>query len=167
MRHKRFLQKNIYQNNFMEVENFIDWLNKKVEAISNTSLFVKYFEKVILLKIEDSFYLTNKFRGIEVVLSINFVVTSIHFFSDLNEETNAFQEELPLQIKLTYDRIQIRQVLGTPNKNGGGIEAPVIGYILCWDKYYFDNFSLHIQYSKNNNLINMVTIASLYVEGSP
>lgn len=148
----------------MVVENFIDWLNKKVDDISNTLLFSRYFEKAILSKIEETFYLTNKFKGIEVVLSINLVVTSIHFFSDLNEETNAFQEELPLKIKLTYDRIKIRQILGTPNKNGGGIEVQILGYILCWDKYCFNNFSLHIQYSKNNNLINMVTIASLDIE---
>lgn len=144
----------------MELENFIDWLNKKVEDISNTLLFSKYFENAILLKIEDTFYLTNKFRGIEVVLSINLVVTYIHFFSDLNEETNTFQEELPLQIKFTYDRIKIRQVFRTPHKYGGGIADPLVGYILCWDKYYLNDFSLHIQYSKDNNLINIVTIAS-------
>jgi hypothetical protein len=50
-----------------------------------------------------------------------------------------------------------------PDKMGGGYKD-IFGEVLLWDKYYFDTYSLHVQYSSETGCIDIITLGSLELE---
>lgn len=79
------------------------------------------------------------------------------FFSGKDNDQNASQynDDLPQNLQFTYTREISRSILGQPQKSGG--DNKIIPF---WDKYTFDNYSLHLQFSKDST-IDLVTLISL------
>ncbi|MCC6760035.1 MAG: hypothetical protein IT252_02415 [Chitinophagaceae bacterium] len=146
------------------IKIIISWIDQKLENISEESIFKRYFENQSMMKGEDVFYLTNKAQGIEIVLSNSMVVTSIHLFSGENKNYQMFAGNLPFNIKFSFGRDEIHDIFGPPVKSGGGHKALYIGYIPFWEKYYFEGYSLHFEYSDECVFIKTVTLTSLNLE---
>lgn len=144
--------------------NFFEWIDKKVDILWDNHTFKKYFEGISLSNVEDVFYLTNEEMGVEIVMNIDKTIESIHFFSGTNLKYGPFTENLPYNLCFSDKRYDVLKKVGTPAKSGGGEEVLLFGFIPKWDKYYYDSYSLHIQYEGNNGCIDMVTIGSLLLE---
>lgn len=143
---------------------FSDWIDKKIESIKNDDSFKYYFEGEEISTIEDSCYLTSDEHGIEIVMDFEQIIQSIHFFSGQNKQHSCFLGDLPLGIKFSDYRSDIINKIGNPDKSGGGESDFFFGDIPLWDKYYFLNYSLHIQFQKNGTSIEIVTLGSLNLE---
>ncbi len=141
--------------------DIINWIDKNLKEVESSSLFNNYFNVEDLIKGEDTFYLNNKREGIEIVLSKDLKISSIHLFSG-DEDYKLFTGELPFKIKFSFKREDIQAIFGRPNKTGGGHRSLYIEIIPIWDKYYFETYSLHFQYSETG--IDTITIASLILE---
>jgi hypothetical protein len=146
------------------MDEITNWINKEIKDISNSSTFKKYFDNVELTNGENTFYLTTKQRGIELVLSKYLKITSIHIFAGTKKEYQKFEDRLPFEVKFSFSKEDIKKIFGKPSKSGGGHTALYIGYISLWDKYYFNGYSLHFQYSEDGTSIDAITIASLELE---
>ena len=145
------------------IEELISWIDKELKEIRTSALFLKYFRNEEIYKDEMDYYFSNKKLGIDMVMSNNFIITTIHLFSNtLNYEK--FEGELPFNIEFSFTRTKIERIFGAPNKSGGGITALYIGFVPFWAKYYFDKYSLHFQYSVDDLSISMITIGSLGLE---
>jgi hypothetical protein len=140
----------------------ISWIDKKVTEIENDTMFKKYFKGIEIEEIEGTSFLINSESGIELVLSDVLIVHSIHLFP-FNRENKEYNGEIPFSLKFSTPRHMIREVLGEPNKSGGG-HFDLLGAVPKWDKYYFNDFSLHLQYSIDESKIDLITIASLKLE---
>lgn len=144
--------------------NYFNWINKRLADLVSENEFSFFFTGIDLIKIENSFYLTNKSKGIELVLSIDKTITSVHFFSKIERSYSCFSLILPKELEFSDSRLIVQSKLGKPNRSGGGVNDLYLGYIHAWDKYYFQEYSLHLEYSENNDTIRIITIGSLELE---
>lgn len=144
------------------IEEIINWIDKSLKDVFDTTLFKKYFYNEEITEGVNTYYLTNKSKGIEIVTSKDSIITSIHLFSGDDGDYQAFKDDLPFKVKFSFNEDDIHEVFGKPNKSGGGHRSLYLEFIPTWDKYYFDNYSLHFQYSKKS--IEAITIASLKLE---
>lgn len=143
---------------------YYNWINKRLDDLIFETEFNYFFNTIDLEEIEDSYYLTNKSKGIELVFSRDKVATSIHLFSKIDGDYNCFNEALPNGLQFSDTRQIVHTKLGKPDIKGGGISDIYMSYIHEWDKYYFQEFSLHLEYNENNNGIRILTIGSLELE---
>lgn len=141
-----------------------DWLEKDIETIKKTKSFIEYFEHASLEKIENTYYLANKHKGIEVVLNNIMEVTSIQLHSQNFEGYKEFTGKLIFGLSFSLSREDVREKLGTPHRSGGGNNDLHLGYIPYWDKFILRKFSLHLQYCKGNSTICLITLGSLKLE---
>lgn len=144
------------------IEEIINWIDKSLKKVFDNTLFNEYFFNKEMTECGNTFYLINKSKGIELVMSNEFIITSIHLFSGEDGNYQAFKEDLPFKLKFSFTKDDIHELFGKPNKSGGGHKSLFLEFIANWDKYYFDNYSLHFQYSKTR--IEIITIASLKLE---
>ena len=98
---------------FYKIQN---WIDKELGAISKDPLFVYYFEGANLNEIEDSFYLCNKAAGIEMVLSNDLTISSIHLFSGKKGDFEVYKGELPFGLTFCLSQREIQTCLGKPKK---------------------------------------------------
>lgn len=144
------------------IEEIISWIDKNLKVVCNTELFKKYFSDIEIVSGINTYYLTNKSKGFEIIISKDSIITSIHFFSGNDGSYKPFTDELPFNVKFSFNRDDIQEVFGKPNKSGGGHKSLYLDFIPFWDKYFFDSYSLRFQYSKDST--ETITIASLKLE---
>jgi hypothetical protein len=142
----------------------IDWIHKKVDSLVATPLFRQYFEGIDMEGEDGSYYISNQLCGIELVVNEAKEIRSIHFFGENRKIETCFKGDLPLGIVFSWSREKIQASFGIPKKSGGGHRDIHYGFIPVWDKYLFDTYSLHLEYSKDEKNISLLTIASLSLE---
>ena len=142
------------------------WIDRNYNIIKHTELFVRYFADTDLEQIEDddTFYVENSDKGIDVVFSENLDVIAVHLFSGKFLNLNIFNEELPFDLNFLFSRVKVSRLLGEANVRGGGYGRGQLGIVPYWDKYYFDSYSLHLQYSNDESYIELITIGTLKFE---
>lgn len=123
-----------------------------------------FFSETNLLQDEDVYYLENSEIGISVIFSHLKIVQSIHIYGKERENEKEFQGSLIYNLKFSFSKEEVFKLLGHANKTGGGENNFFMGYINVWDKYYFKNYSLRIEYTEDLKNITLITIASLFLE---
>ena len=146
------------------IEEIIKWIDKELKQVQQLESFLKYFAGKEIVKDDLDRYISNESEGIDIVMSKDLIINTIHLSSKLNKNRLQFDGELPFEVKFSFSRNEIRKLLGAPNKTGGGHELLYVGYVPFWDKYHFESYTVHFQYSVNNLSINVITIASLQLE---
>jgi len=138
----------------------LTWIDKKVSEIKETVLFGKYFDTILIEEGIGDAYLFNPSRGIDIILREDTSVRAIHFHSGKIDGANQFEDALPLNIKFFQTRSEMRGIFGRPNESGGGEKSFLYEKTKDWDKYFFDEFSLHLQFADIDCSIDLVTIIS-------
>jgi len=77
------------------------------------------------------------------------------------DDTRCYPDELPFTLHFEFSREQTRKLLGFPVKSGGGDFSFLYGTVPLWDKYFYKDFSLHIQFYENLESVELITIDSL------
>lgn len=144
-------------------EEICNWIDKSIFSIKNQETYEFYFSKIEENKIEDSIYLSNREKGVEIVLSLDQIIVSIHFLSGNTIGYAQYKGSLPHEIEFSFTRDDVQNKLGTPQKHGGGYKDVFSGHIPFWDKYLLDKYSLHLQYNAKEE-IDIITIGSLKLE---
>jgi hypothetical protein len=145
------------KNNDMDMLN---WVGKNLEEINSTVLYDYYFNKVPKKKGIDVYYLYNSQKGIDMILHEDNRIKAIHFYSGKQEGASKFAEELPFNLNFSFSRADVQRLLRVVNFSGGGNFSFLYGPAPIWDKYLFENLSLHLQYSPDEKNIELVTIDS-------
>jgi len=140
-----------------------NWIDKGLNDIKNESMFSKYFKGIDMQVIDETYYLLNSEAGIDIVFSNDFFIQSIHLFSGTTDDGKKYLGEIPLGLQFSMSKDIVNDLLGDPNKSGGGY-TDIFGHVPNWDKYFFEGHSLHLQYAENMSRINLITIASLSLE---
>ena len=147
------------------IDEIVSWIGKKSNSIDSSLLFKDYFKSCQQEELENTIYLSNKTKGIELVMTSTLIITSIHLFSGNNSRNNllynSFTGKLPDNLEFSFNRENVHLLIGIPFESGGGQEVVYLGYVPFWDKYYFNNYSIHIQYSNAFESIDMLTVSSL------
>jgi hypothetical protein len=143
--------------------DFFNWIEKNINDLKSDHLFNKYFDGIELEKGEESYYLTNPEKGLGLVTDLDFVVNTIHLFSGNTLDDKTFLGLIPYNLSFAMSQTSIRSIFGIPDRRGGGF-IHLTSLIPIWDKYYFSNHSVHLQYSTSKESIDMITLASLKLE---
>ena len=142
----------------------LDWIDKDLNEIISEDNFKNYFDNITPKQDDDVFYLTSSENGIEILLSKDKKVTSIHLFSNGLNKMKEFEGILPNKLSFLLNRQQVIDNLGKPNISGGGVSNILYGKVRPWDKYLFNKYSLRIEYSDSSDRILLVTCASKKLE---
>ena len=78
------------------------------------------------------------------------LVEQITFYIRQDEGFSEYKGELPVSIGSSEH--DVVQILGHPSASGGGKMDALMGYIDRWIKYEKEEYALHLQFNKNNNL---------------
>ena len=148
----------------MNMENIVNWIDRELASINKTEIYKIYFTEILINEIGDSNYLTNEEKGIGIVLNKDFLIVSIHLYSGDDGVCKIFKGKLPFDVKFNYSKNEVEYKMGEPNDTGGGYSHSLFGYVTEWSKYYFENYSLHFQYSVDKTFIKLIRIASLREE---
>jgi hypothetical protein len=146
------------------MENVTDWIGKSLQSISQTALFNKYFSNTKLDNVEDVFFFENLSLGIDVTFDEDLMVNAIHLFSENYENARSFGDNLPNGLFFTDRKDEVKTKLGEADVYGGDHQSNLLGYIQYWEKYYYNNYSLHLYYSDNKRNILLVTVGRLDFE---
>lgn len=140
---------------------FLKWIDRSLNEINKTSVFLNFFGNIDLEQIEDRLYLENEEQGIDIVLSLDFIITSVHVKLIRDDK------KLPNSLEFGMTKLQVEKTLGEAQRNGGGF-TDVFGEIPFWLKYYLEGYSLHIQFRSESigGEIEMITLGSLTLEES-
>ena len=148
---------NLPLNTYMEI---LTWIDKDLVEIKGTLLFGKYFDSILPEASIDVTHIFNPTCGINMVLSLDNSVTAIHFFSGKDGLTNQFIDILPFDLKFSNTNKETRLLFGEPDQCGGGEKSILYSKTKNWDKYFFEDFSLHLQFSDIDCSIDLITIIS-------
>jgi len=140
-----------------------NWIDKKIDDIRDTKEFNEFFFGIEMNTIDRDKYLFNADKGIDIVMSNLLMIHSIHLFSGNTPESKRFLGTTVNNINFEMNRSDVKKFLGKPNKEGGGYKD-IFGNVPSWDKYYFDTYTLHLQYSISTGRIDIITIGSLKLE---
>jgi hypothetical protein len=138
--------------------HILSWIDKNINDVKRDRLFVKYFGSTSIEKGVEDYFLFNQEAGIDLTFEENCVVKSIHFYGRSKSGIKPFNGFLPLDLEFSFSREKSRTILGKPNFVGGGDFSFLYGLTPAWDKYLFKDFSLHLQFSKGENEIDLVTV---------
>lgn len=139
-----------------------DWVGLELANISEGILFKHFFSNIHLDNSENTFYLTNAKKGIELVISEEKLVTTIHLFSGQENGYDLFNEEMPFNLSFSMSKEDLRKLFGNPNIAGGGHNALYIGYVDPWEKFYLSPYTIHVVYKKER--IEKISIGLLSME---
>ena len=143
--------------------DLIHWVDKRIDQIRETKDFNTFFSGIEMSAIDCERYLFNPEKGIDIVMSESMIVHSIHLFSGNTPESKRFQGIDVNNVRFEMNRSDVEMLLGKPNKKGGGYKD-IFGGVPPWDKYYYDTYTLHLQYSLSADKIDLITIGSLKLE---
>ncbi|GEM_PF-6421391 len=139
-----------------------DWVGLELANISEGALFKYFFSNIHLDNVENTFYLTNPKKGIELVISEEKLVTTIHLFSGQENGYSLFNEKMPFNLSFSMSKEDLRKLFGKPNRVGGGHNALYLGYVDPWEKFYLSPYTIHVVYK--NERIAKISIGLLSME---
>jgi hypothetical protein len=142
------------------------WIDQSLDLVSNKELYKIYFASINPTEYEDVIYISNYEKGIELVLTPEKVVISIHLFGKNTVDHGSFRGKIPFELNFSYSRKEVVEVLGIAHLNGGGHSDAFLGYINNWEKYIYPDLTLVIEYSNQYEKIEMLTISSLSLENA-
>src|ERR1700754_5113173 len=121
-----------------------NWIDKRFDYINSEPLFKECLGEIEMEEIDGTYYLLNVEKGIDIVLSDALVVQSIHLFSG-HSDSKEYRGEIPLGLRFSMSKDIVNELLGDPNKRSSGY-TDMFGRVPSWDKYLFEDYSLHVQY---------------------
>jgi len=140
---------------------FKNWIDRSIIEIKNDELYKKYFHNIPLEEGVDVLMLFNPIFGIDLILTMGQITKAIHFYSGKEDHIKRFSDKLPFDLSFELSKEQTRRKFGEPQQSGGGDFSFLYGITPNWDKYFFENFSLHFQFSEDEGAIDVITIDSL------
>lgn len=117
--------------------------------------FINVSQKLNELPIIDSSVLGDRdyyyfYRSGVLILLEDSLISQISLYMQASEGFSVYAGELPLPAYgCESDFIQL---FGTPSATGGGRGDALLGYIERWIKYRVDNYILHLQFDRSDQL---------------
>jgi hypothetical protein len=139
----------------------LTWIDKNISGVEGTLSYSRYFDSIPLEKGVDVLYLLNPYLGIDLIFTEQRYLKSIHFYSGEQNGMSRFGKELPHDLIFSFSRSQTIEILGKPNQSGGGGYSILYGTTPSWDKYYFERYALHLQFSEGDKSVVLVSTDSL------
>lgn len=141
----------------------INWIDKPLSEVKRTKEFNEYFFEIEIETIEDEKYMFNPEKGIDIVMNKTTNIHTIHLFSGRTSESKRYAGEIVFNLNFEMKQSDIFKALGKPNRYGQE-HKDIFGTVPAWDKYYYDSYSLHLQYNSTNERIDLITLSSLTLE---
>jgi hypothetical protein len=114
-------------------------------------LFNKSYENDLDEPIIDYVFPQN---GMDFSCDENEIINTIFLHSD---NDRCFNEGL-LDVPFSLNREQVIDRLGSPSKSGDRITHPILGEFGAWDRFARPDYSIHIEYKVNVDLVKRITL---------
>ena len=134
-------------------------LGKMIAGADVLPLMDRTVEKPIGYVLEDTSFL--EFRELGVCLSAKAEdgrVCTVHLFCEPAQGYSGFAGNLPAALRHDFSRVSVRNLLGPPSLSGELGCSALLGPTNAWDRYDFQNYSLHVQYTLDETAISLVTL---------
>jgi len=102
-------------------------------------------------------YHSNKAKGISFATKAD-KLAWVYFYAEGVEKNRAFKGQLPGKVSLSDKRPKIRKKLGKPSVFGDKRRVERID-LNAFDKYYYPQHALHVQYAASGKIMHVLVIA--------
>ncbi|MCZ8216781.1 MAG: hypothetical protein O9262_11105 [Cyclobacteriaceae bacterium] len=133
--------------------DYISILGKKVnEALTNSSEYsIKYNDLGADENIEPTWIVKAKDGRYEMILSIDKMIRTIFIFP-IQDKLDGFDFEA------SKGRSFIIERMGTPSKSGQEMLLPILGTKGGFDRYDYNDYSIHFEYTLGQQRIEKITL---------
>ncbi|QDT51307.1 hypothetical protein [Symmachiella dynata] len=136
-----------------------EFLGKKIQHVTAEQSFERFGKPHISTDPVGTTYISYLTAGVGFVASSTGCIRAIQFYGEAYDDDFApFQGLLPEEIQFNTTRQQVHKHLGPSDEEGGDEVIEFLGYIPRWDRYTRAEYLLHIQYTKDCNGIELVTL---------
>ena len=109
-------------------------------------------------ELEELGYFSCSTLGIDVTISGDGFVQTIHIYSDSYQGRRGYEGPLPCGLTFGMNREAVRGLLGDPEAQGGPVSSVLDSAKVCWDRWLRADYQVHCEYPEDMSRIQMVTI---------
>lgn len=113
-----------------------------------------------LERIEDQSYVEYHLSGISFVFSDNGVIGAVQLHAVGHEGFAEYGGNLPGGLFFSMNRVQVRNLLGDPDRHGEEERVLLLGVKPAWDSFLLEKIRLHVEYAPGEQAIQLVTITA-------
>jgi hypothetical protein len=108
--------------------------------------------------IEDRAFIAANEQGVSIMAGPEYQIDTLHFYAEGVQGSHGYAGELPLNVHFGQKRNELLNALGKSSKSGGGRLNVKGEMIPKWDRFDFDTFSIHLQFSVPTDALELVTV---------
>lgn len=138
-------------------------LGKNVQDAIKGDFVAALQEAPVLSHDEDRTYVDLPVSGISLVAIADGTISSVQLYAKGYQNHSEFKGVIPFGLSFKDTQEGVRKSLGQPTLSGGGRVLPVVGKAPSWDRFDEAPISLHLQYAKDGNSIELITIMLLEI----
>ena len=127
------------------------WKSAKVQELAND-----FLDNLESSQVEDRLYYEFRKNGLALATDANMRVESVHAYSEGKDGFDRYEGELPSGLMMTDGAKDVRKKMGEPSKSGDAQYIPMLGRSATWDRYDFEEYSVHVEYCEGK--ISMITL---------
>lgn len=143
----------------MDTNIYVSWLSKSKNKLETDPLFQEIFSNATYRKVLDMKYLISTKNGTNAVFSLNDELVTLQLYRQGMDDYEQFKWELPHKLHFGMDRTQIRALLGKPDESKEAVkDHPMLGDIEAFDRFVFEDHSIHFRYADKSYLPNIISI---------
>ena len=140
-------------------KDYIQLINASTSSTIYKTFISSFSESPEYKSHEDDYnYVSFYQSGIEILIRAGKVHT-IYFHNQRQEKFKSYKGKLPKGIYYGMPKSIVYDKLKTPSKSGGGGEflGKAVPY---WDKWIYANYSLHLTYNANNEVVEVTLMTN-------
>ncbi len=137
----------------------LDLLGKDIRSRLVTEfLELRGITTIDLDVIEDRAFIAAEDQGVSITAGPQYRIDTLHFYAKGVQGSQGYVGELPLNVHFGQKQDEMSGLPGKPSKTGGGRLSPRGEMIPKWERFDFDTFSVHLQFSVPEDALELVTV---------
>lgn len=141
----------------LDARQLMGLLGAKLES-DGLQAFLRGMPPAVVTTIEGETYLGFKPCGLSLLFDEHMSLQAVFFYPEGRDGYAAFAGDLPGQLDFAFDRARVRALLGVPERSGGADPIPFLGDAPQFDRYRIAGAVIHLEYSRGEGRIALVTI---------
>ncbi|MCP1571678.1 hypothetical protein J2S30_000057 [Herbaspirillum rubrisubalbicans] len=86
-------------------------------------------------------------------------ISYLTLFVEAHDGYRAYEGEIAGKKRVSWNIEEVKAKWGIPDEVGGDVVDPLLGYISSWIKYVFDDYAVHMEFTKQKKLWRLTLLS--------
>ncbi|MDP2326118.1 MAG: hypothetical protein Q8N51_19110 [Gammaproteobacteria bacterium] len=115
----------------------------------------------VVTTVEDDTYFAFRREGLALLFGKDKDLEAVFYYPAARDGYSEFKGQLPAGLRFNLNRKGVQDLLGLPERSGGGEEIPFLGIAPRFDRFRRRSAVIHIEYLPKDSGIALITAMSL------